>query len=185
MTASILVGIVLLVIGFLTSIMGLVSNRWAFTDGVVSILGVLMIFLLVPIWATVFVRQRWPWVPFLAGAVLALGWGDCLLMLIGMFHLIIRGSRRHAIIAAVAGSVVTLGSIVRLCLAPTSLNPFSMFFISPGVQPGNGTLPAPPEDTALAVNVITIIVGVLSRYQPRLRRPAAPHPADEDRRSPR
>lgn len=162
MAASILVGIVLLVIGFLTSIMGLVSNRWAFTDGVVSILGVLMIFLLVPIWATVFVRQRWPWVPFLAGAVLALGWGDCLLMLIGMFHLIIRGSRRHAIIAAVAGSVVTLGSIVRLCLAPTALNPFSMLFITSGVQPGNGTLPAPPADTTLAVNIVTIIVGVLS-----------------------
>ena len=161
-TGSILIGIVIFVSGYLTSMMALTANTLAFGDGILSVIGVLLVILLLPMWGTVFMRRRWPWVPFLVGLVPALAWGDCLLMLIGLFHLIIRGSRRSAVIAAVTGSVVVIGSIVRHCLSPTALNPFSFFVISSAVQPGNPALPTPPEDTVLAVNVVTIGIGTIA-----------------------
>ncbi|MFE2656320.1 MULTISPECIES: sensor histidine kinase [unclassified Brevibacterium] len=161
-TLSILVGVVLFAIGYLQSVMALVANTWAFEAGVVSVIGVLVVLFLLPLWGTVFVRRRWPWVPFSVGLGLALAWGDCLLMLIGMFHLIIRGTRRAAATAAIVGSGASVLAIVRMCLMPTALNPFSFLFITSGSTPGNVTTPAPPRDLGLAVDGVTIAVGLLA-----------------------
>ncbi|WP_232254069.1 sensor histidine kinase [Brevibacterium casei] len=160
---SILVGIVMFVVGSLLSMMATTANPLAFNDsGAITLFGIFAVILLLPLWATVFVRQRWPWVPFLAGLAPALLWGDCLLLLIGTFHLIARGSRRSAIIASVTGTVVVIGSMVRHCLSPADLNPFGFFVVAPmGQQSGPGQA-APPADSILAANLVTLFIGTIA-----------------------
>src|SRR5699024_1124281 len=72
---SILIGIVLFLCGLLCSAMALTANAWAFSDGVLNDTGFVAVMLLIPVWGTVFLRHRWPWAPFIAGAALTLGWG--------------------------------------------------------------------------------------------------------------
>ncbi|MCT1691390.1 histidine kinase [Brevibacterium sp. p3-SID960] len=159
---SILVGIVTYLIGLIISMMALIAAPWAFDGGQLGDLGVMTVLVLVPLWATVFVRHRWPWAPFIVGAMLAAGWGDCLLMLVGMFHLLIRSPRRQALIAAIAGGLLTTISTLRLCLTRTELNPYSILFIDPGIQPTGLATAAPPPESATAVNGLTIAVAVVA-----------------------
>src|SRR5699024_5209495 len=115
---SILIGIVLFLCGLLCSAMALTANAWAFSDGVLNDTGFVAVMLLIPVWGTVFLRHRWPWAPFIAGAALTLGWGDAFLLLIGVFHLVIRAPKRQAIAASAVGATLVVLSTVRMCLAP-------------------------------------------------------------------
>ncbi|HJG80709.1 MAG TPA: two-component sensor histidine kinase, partial [Brevibacterium senegalense] len=65
------------------------------------------------LWLTVFVRSRWPWITLGTGIVIALLGGDVVLLLIGVFHAVLRLPRRQAWIAAGLGVVVVAGSVVR------------------------------------------------------------------------
>lgn len=158
---SILVGVVLFLLGLLTSTMALTSNPWAFADGVISNTGMVVLLVLVPVWATVFLRQRWPWIPFVAGALLTVGWGDALLLLIGTFHLVIRGSRRHATVASVATSLLVIGATVRMCLAPPQLNPFAIVILADTGEMTDVSAPDPPADSLLAITLMTIASAVV------------------------
>lgn len=158
---SILVGAVLFLFGLFTSVMALTSNTWAFADGTISNTGIVAVFLLIPVWATVFFRHKWPWAPFIAGALLAAGWGDAFLLLIGLFHLVIRGSKRQAIIASAVASVLVIGATVRMCLAPAQLNPFAILFLPDPEQMTNLDSPAPPADALLAITLVTIAAAVI------------------------
>lgn len=158
---SVLVGALLFVLGLFTSAMALTSNTWAFSDGVISNTGMVAILLLVPVWATVFLRQKWTWAPFIAGALLTAGWGDALLLLIGLFHLVIRGSKRQAIIASAVGTVLVAAATVRMCLAPAQLNPFAILFLPDPEQMTNLDAPAPPADALLAITLVTIAAAVI------------------------
>lgn len=158
---SILVGALLFLLGLLTSAMALTSNPWAFADGVISNTGMVVILFLIPVWATVFLRQRWPWVPFAAGALLTAGWGDALLLLIGLFHLVIRGSRRQVIIASAVASLLVIGATVRMCLAPAQLNPFAIPILADAGQMTDLATPAPPADSLLAITLMTVAGAVI------------------------
>lgn len=177
---SILVGVLLFLLGLVTSAMALTSNPWAFADGIISNTGMVVLLFLIPVWATVFLRQRWPWIPFVAGALLTLGWGDALLLLIGTFHLVIRGSRRHAIIASAVAVLLVIGATVRMCLAPAQLNPFAIAILADAGEMTDLSAPAPSPDALLAITLMTIAgaviglgvslgVGILLRRTRRMR----------------
>lgn len=158
---SILVGVALFVFGLLTSAMALTSNQWAFADEVISNTGMVAFLLIIPMWATVFVRQKWPWVPFIVGALLTAGWGDAFLLLIGLFHLLIRAPKRQAIVASALGSVLVIAATVRMSLAPAVLNPFGLFFLPDPTQMTNLDAPAPPADSLSAITLMTIVAAVI------------------------
>lgn len=158
---SILVGVVLFLFGAFTSVMALTANTWAFADGIISNTGTVTFLLLVPVWATVFLRQKWPWAPFIVGALLTAGWGDAFLLLIGLFHLVIRASKRQAIVASAVGAVLVIGATVRMCLAPAVLNPFALFFLPDPEQMTNLDAPTPPADSLLAITLVTIASAVI------------------------
>ncbi|WP_319021160.1 sensor histidine kinase [Brevibacterium aurantiacum] len=158
---SIVIGVVLFLFGLFTSVMALTSNTWAFADGIISNTGMLAVLLLLPVWGTVFLRHKWPWVPFIAGALLTIGWGDALLLFIGLFHLVIRASRRQAIIASAVASVLVIASTVRMCLSPAQLNPFAILFLPDPEQMTNLDAPAPPADALLAITLVTIASAVI------------------------
>lgn len=141
--------------------MALTSNTWAFADGVISNTGMLAVLLLVPVWSTVFVRQKWPWAPFIAGALLTAGWGDALLLLIGLFHLVVRAPKRPAIVASTVGSVLVAAATVRMCLAPAQLNPFAILFLPDPEQMTRLDAPEPPADALLAIALVTIAAAVI------------------------
>lgn len=151
-----LIGAALFVLGLFTSVMALTSNTWAFADGVISNTGMLAVLLLVPVWGTIFLRHKWPWIPFIAGTLLTAGWGDALLLLIGIFHLVIRASKRQAIVASAVASVLVIGSTLRMCLGPAQLNPFAILFLPDPEQMTNLDAPAPPADAMLAITLVTI-----------------------------
>lgn len=156
-----LVGSLLFLLGLLTSAMALTANPWAFADGVISNTGMVVVLLLAPVWATVFLRQKWPWVPFVAGALLTAGWGDALLLLIGLFHLVVRGPRRHVIVASAVASLLVIGSTVRMCLAPARLNPFAIPILAEPGQMTDLAAPSPPADALLAITLMTITGAVI------------------------
>ncbi len=158
---SILVGAALFFSGLITSAMALTANQWAFADEVISNTGMVAFLLIVPMWATVFLRQKWPWVPFIVGALLTAGWGDAFLLLIGLFHLLIRAPKRQAIIASALGSVLVVAATVRMCLAPAVLNPFALFFLPDPAQMTDLDAPAPPADSLLAITLMTIVAAVI------------------------
>ncbi|WP_231938975.1 sensor histidine kinase [Brevibacterium sandarakinum] len=158
---SIVIGVILFLFGLFTSVMALTSNTWAFADGIISNTGMLAVLLLVPVWGTVFLRHKWPWAPFIAGALLTIGWGDALLLLIGLFHLVIRASKRQAIVASAAASVLVIASTVRMCLSPVQLNPFAIMFLPDPEQMTNLDAPAPPADALLAITLVTIAAAII------------------------
>src|SRR5699024_12256050 len=131
---SILIGIVLVLFGLLCSALAVPAQAWAFSDGMLNDTGLVAVLLLIPVWGTVFLRHRWPWAPFIAGAALTLGWGDAFLLLIGVFHLVIRAPKRQAITASAVGATLVVLSTVRMCLAPAQRNPFSIFFLPDPTQ---------------------------------------------------
>ena len=177
---SILIGIVLFLCGLLCSAMALTANAWAFSDGVLNDTGLVAVMLLIPVWGTVFLRHRWPWAPFIAGVALTLGWGDAFLLLIGVFHLVIRAPKRQAIAASAVGATLVVLSTVRMCLAPAQRNPFSIFFLPDPAQVTGVEATIPPEDSYLAIRIMTVAacviglgtslgVGVLLRRTRRMR----------------
>jgi hypothetical protein len=131
---SILIGVIAYLFGFFTSSMALTANAWAFSDGELNDTGLVAVLLLFLVWGLVFLRHRWPWVPFVAGALLTAGWGDALMLLIAVFHLVIRAPRRQAIIASAVSTGLMAFSTVRMCLAPPEHNPFSIFFLPDPAQ---------------------------------------------------
>lgn len=177
---SILIGIVLFLFGLLCSAMALTANAWAFSNGMLNDTGVVAVMLLFPVWGTVFLRHRWPWVPFIAGAALTLAWGDAFLLLIAVFHLVIRASKRQAVSASSVGAALVIVSTVRMCLAPPQLNPFSVFFLPDPAQVTGIEATIPPEDSFLAIRIMTVAacaiglgtslgVGALLRRTRRMR----------------
>src|SRR5699024_8031692 len=134
----------------------LTANPWAFSDGRLNDTGLVAVLLLIPFWGTVFLRHRWPWVPFIAGAALTLGWGGAFLLLISVFHLVIRASKPHAITASAVGASLVVLSTVRMSLAPAQRNPFSIFFLPDPAQVTGVEATIPPEDSFLAIRIMTV-----------------------------
>jgi signal transduction histidine kinase len=158
---GILVGVVLYLLGVFVSAMALTANAWAFSAGELNDTGIACILLLILAWGTVFLRTRWPWVPFAIGGVLTVGWGDALLLLIALFHLVLRAPRRQAIAASAVGSAVVVFAMVRMCLAPAERNPFSIFFLPDPAQVSGIEASTPPDDSHLAIRIITVAAGVI------------------------
>ncbi|SDS90887.1 Signal transduction histidine kinase [Brevibacterium siliguriense] len=158
---SILVGVIVYLIGLFTSAMALTANTWAFSDGELNDTGIVAVLLLLLIWGLVFLRHRWPWVPFISGGLLTAGWGDALMLLIAVFHLVIRAPRRQAIAASAVAVGLVVFSTVRMCLAPAEHNPFSIFFLPDPAQVTGLEATIPPEDSHLAITIITIAAGVI------------------------
>lgn len=158
----ILVGSLAWIIGVPLSFFALLAFPPAFDDtGMVSTLGVLLGLLAAFLWFSVFARHRWSWIPFAIGAVLAAAWGDGTLMLIGMFHLIVRSPRRQAMTATAIGALLIAVGVVRLCLQSPAHNPFGILFLSdPNQIPGvDGSLPA--EESVFGMNMLTVIAGLM------------------------
>ena len=64
------VGLVLFVVGIFVSSLSTIGVPGAFeASGELSNIGVLVVLLFWILWATVFVRTRWPWIPLAAGAL--------------------------------------------------------------------------------------------------------------------
>jgi signal transduction histidine kinase len=177
---GILVGVVLYLLGIFVSAMAVTANAWAFTDGELNDIGIVAVLLLFLAWTTVFVRRRWPWVPFIIGALLTAGWGDALLLLIALFHLVVRGSNRQAIIASAVSTALVVFSTVRMCLAPPEHNPFSLFFLPDPTQVTDADAAVPAGESLLAMSIVTVAaavigvgvslgVGVLLRRTKRMR----------------
>ncbi|WP_244195055.1 sensor histidine kinase [Brevibacterium iodinum] len=160
--ASILVGVILYLFGFFTSSMAVTANAWAFSDGELNDTGLVAVLLLFLVWGLVFLRHRWPWVPFVAGGLLTAGWGDALMLLIAIFHLVIRAPRRQAITASAVGTGLIAFSTLRMCLAPAEHNPFGIFFLPDSAQFTELEATIPPEDSHLAIRIITVAAGVIA-----------------------
>ncbi|WP_228278162.1 sensor histidine kinase [Brevibacterium limosum] len=158
---SILVGVILYLIGFITSAMALTANTWAFSDWELNDTGIVAVLLLFLAWGLVFLRHRWPWVPFVVGGLLTAGWGDALMLLIAVFHLVIRAPRRLAITASAVATGLIVFSTLRMCLAPAEHNPFSIFFLPDPAQVTGLEATIPPEDSHLAIRIITIAAAVI------------------------
>ncbi|TSI18901.1 two-component sensor histidine kinase [Brevibacterium aurantiacum] len=162
LAASILVGVIAYVTGLVISALALQANPWAFgSNGELTNTGIVVVLLLSLVWLSVFVRRRWPLVPFIAGALLAASWGDGLLLLIGLFHIVIRGTRVRMIVTAVIGSVLVIAGVIRHCLLPPALNPFGLMIVGDPAVITDVEASAPPADSLLAMNLLTVIAGVV------------------------
>nr|WP_253903717.1 histidine kinase [Brevibacterium sp. CT2-23B] len=177
---GILVSVVLYVLGIFVSAMAVTANAWAFTDGELNDIGIVAVLLLFLAWITVFVRRRWPWVPFIIGALLTAGWGDALLLLIALFHLVIRAPKRQAVIASTVGVALVVFSTVRMRLAAPEHNPFGLFFLPDPTQVTDAEAMVPADESLLAMTIVTVTaaliglgvslgVGVLLRRTKRMR----------------
>lgn len=158
----ILVGSVAWILGVPLSFFALLAFPPAFDDtGMLSTLGVLLGLLAAFLWLSVFARHRWPWIPFVIGAVLATAWGDGTLMLIGLFHLLVRSPRKQALTATAIGALLITVGVVRLCLQSPANNPFGILFLSdPNQIPGvDGSLPA--DESVFGMNMLTVIAGLM------------------------
>ncbi|WP_252199670.1 histidine kinase [Brevibacterium sp. RIT 803] len=159
---SVLVGVFAYVTGLVVSTLALQANPWAFgSNGELTNTGIVVALLLSLVWLSVFVRRRWPLVPFIAGALLAAGWGDGLLLLIGLFHTVILGPRVRMIVTAVIGSVLVIAGVIRHCLLPPALNPFGLMIVGDPAVITDVEASAPPADSLLAMNLMTVIAGVV------------------------
>ena len=157
---SIVIGAALWVVCVPLSFMALIAFPPAFDDaGALNTLGVIFALLVSVLWFSVFFRRRWPWITFIVGAVLAAAWGDGVLILIGMFHLIVRGSHRQAIVATAIGSTLISIGVLRLCLLSPANNPFGILFLAdPDQIPGVETSLIDVE-SVFGMNLFTIIAG--------------------------
>nr|WP_245940476.1 MULTISPECIES: histidine kinase [Brevibacterium] len=159
---DLIVGSVIYAIGALTSWMALTANPLAFDDaGELTVLGVVFALLVGVLWLSVFVRRRWPLVPFVIGAVLSAAWCDSLLLLIGMFHLIVRAPRRQAVTCAVIGSALVVAGVLRICLQSAALNPFGLLYLSDPNQIPAVEASIPSEDSLFGMVVVTVLAGVI------------------------
>ncbi|WP_309132563.1 histidine kinase [Brevibacterium sp.] len=159
---SLVIGVVMWLVCVPLSWMAVIAAPTAFDDsGELNMLGVVYVLLASVLWVSVFVRQRWPMVPYIAGAVLAAAWGDGLLLLVGMFHLIIRAPRNKAIATTIIGSVLIIVGVVRLCFQSPAFNPFGLLFLSdPNQIPGvEASIPA--DESVFGMNVFTVLAGTI------------------------
>lgn len=123
------VSLILFAVGINVSVLAAASVPFGMSDGEPTEMTAAAAIVAILLWLTVFLRTRYPLVVLIAGALPALGWADCSLLLVGVFHMITRGSRRPAIIASAVGAVIVIGSTVRLCLGDQRDSAFGMIFL--------------------------------------------------------
>ncbi|TSI18896.1 two-component sensor histidine kinase [Brevibacterium aurantiacum] len=159
---SIVVGLLVWIVCVPMSFAALLGFPPAFDGtGTLNTLGVIFALLVSIFWFSVFLRHRWPWVPFIIGAVLASAWGDGTLLLIGMFHLIVRSPRRQAVIATIIGSILILVGVLRLYRLSPAHNPFGILFLTePDQIPGVETS-LPADESVFGMNMLTVIAGLI------------------------
>lgn len=158
---DIAVGVLLYVVGLVIVMIASTGMHGAFgADGQLSGVGVLLVLLGWVLWLTVFVRSRWPWVPLAAGLVLALLGGDVLLLLIGVFHAVVRLPRRQAVGAAVTGAVVVAAALVRTAVRAPQYNPFAIFVLPPDAVLHDGMHYDISSDTAIVLRVLVLTLGI-------------------------
>lgn len=142
--------------------MAIIANPVAINDhGQPNELGIVFVLIATIFWFSVFLRHRWPLVPFILGTILAAAWGDGLLMLVGMFHVISRSSLRRAITVMIIGTVLIIAGVIRLCLQSPTFNPFNLFFITdpnvvPAIEPVEFS-----RDSVFGMNILTIVAGAI------------------------
>lgn len=154
---DILVGALLFAAGFLIVIVASIGLHGAVAlDGEPSDLSFLLIIVCWLLWLTVFVRSRWPWITLGTGAVVALLGGDVVLLLVGVFHAVIRLPRRQAWIAAGLGVVVVAGAAVRTILRTPLHNPFTMFFLPPDMTQAEATAADYSPTTVLTLKLLVL-----------------------------
>ncbi|WP_180953199.1 sensor histidine kinase [Brevibacterium ihuae] len=99
-----------------TGVPGATSGPLVITD-----IGVVIALLAALLWTTVLLRRRFPLVVIAAGTVITLAGMDYWLVLIGVFHALIRWERRPALAAGITGAAVVCIAAVRDALrAPDS-----------------------------------------------------------------
>src|SRR5690606_23141666 len=158
---DIAVGVLLYVVGLVIVMIASTGMHGAFgADGQLRGVGVLLVLLGWVLWLTVFVRSRWPWVPLAAGLVLALLGGDVLLLLIGVFHAVVRLPRRQAVGAAVTGAVVVAAALVRTAVRAPQYNPFAIFVLPPDAVLHDGMQYDISSDTAIVLRVLVLTLGI-------------------------
>lgn len=157
---DIAIGLVLFVVGCVVVMFASTGMIGAFgEDGVLTNVGVLQVLVGWVLWLTVFVRTRWPWVPVVAGALLALLGGDIVLLLIGVFQVVVRLSRRQAFVAASLGGAIVVASLVRTVARAPQHNPFSIFFLPQEALLRGATAQDFSTDTALALRILVLALG--------------------------
>lgn len=159
---SVLVGVVIWFLCVPLSLVALLAFPPAFDSSAgLNTLGVILALLVSALWLCVFFRHHWPWVVFTIGAVLAAAWGDGTLLLIGMFHLIIRASRRQAVIATIIGCTLIAVGVLRLCLQSPAHNPFGILFLSDSNQIPGVETSLPDAESVFGMNMLTMIAAVM------------------------
>lgn len=99
-------------------------------------LGALVWILSLLAWCSVFVRRRFPLVPFVLGALQALTGLDCALLLVGAFAVIVSATRRWAVTCAVSTAVLLAFAVIRDSLRdPGSTGIGNVLY---GFTPGTG-----------------------------------------------
>lgn len=158
-----LVGVLLWAAGFLIVVAASIGMHGAVTvDGEPSDLSALLIVVCWLLWLTVFVRSRWPWVTLVTGTVIALLGGDVVLLLIGVFHAVIRLPRRQAWTAAGLGVAVVAGSVVWTILRTPMYNPFTMFFLPPDMTQSEATVDDYSPTIVLTLKVLVLAFGIVA-----------------------
>lgn len=160
---TVVIGLLLYVSGVLIGSLSVVGVPGAMDGtGELSAIGVLVVLVVWVLWLTVFVRTRWPWVPLLAGAVCGLAGGDVLLLLVGVFHAVVRLPRRPALVATASGIAVVLWAVIRACVRAPGHNPFAILFAPEGVPLVGADAHIFTRETALALDVLTITSGIVA-----------------------
>ena len=158
---DVLVGVLLWVAGFFIVMAASVGmHGGAGPDGMLSDLSFLLIIVSWLLWLTVFVRSRWPWITLGTGIVIALLGGDVVLLLIGVFHAVLRLPRRQAWIAAGLGVVVVAGSVVRTVVLTPLYNPFAILFMPTGVPEPAITEEHFSSTTVLTLRIVALAFGI-------------------------
>lgn len=160
---DIVIGLLLYVSGVLVGSLSLVGVPGAMDEsGELSGVGAIVFLLVWLLWLTVFVRTRWPLVPLIAGAVCGLMGGDVLLLLVGVFHAVVRLPRRPATVATATGIAVVVWAVVRACVRAPGYNPFAFLVAPEGVALTGPDAHVFSPQTALAIDVLTIVSGVVA-----------------------
>lgn len=126
---NVAVSFVLFAVGVLFSLIASSAAPFATREGQPTETAAVASMVAAVFWLTVFFRRRAPLVPFIAGALLALGWADCVLLLVAVFHLVSRSPRRIAVITTVIGGGLTVAGALRLSLGDPRSSPFGVILL--------------------------------------------------------
>ncbi|WP_332839735.1 sensor histidine kinase [Brevibacterium yomogidense] len=160
---DIVIGLLVYVSGVLVGSLSLIGVPGAMDEsGELSGVGAIVFLLVWMLWLTVFVRTRWPLVPLIAGAVCGLMGGDVLLLLVGVFHAVVRLPRRPATAATATGAAVVVWAVVRACVREPGYNPFAFLVAPEGVALTGPDAHVFSPQTALAIDVLTIVSGAVA-----------------------